>query len=104
MRQFYTVLIAFIWLTTVLSKPAMRTIVINNHQWKVPNEPGWEEVIEEVQSMQQRILNSCSTVAECAKIAVEMRRIFFSYPVSKKYLEKDNNAKNIFRMILNAHL
>ena len=76
MRQFYTVLIAFILLTTVISKPTMRTIVINNHEWKVPNEPGWEEVIEEVQLIQQRILNSCSTVAQCGKIAVEMRRIF----------------------------
>ena len=99
MRQFYTVLIAFIWLTTVLSKPAMRTIVINNHQWKVPNEPGWEEVIEEVQLMQQRILNACSTIPECAKIPVEMRRILLSHPVSKKYLEKDNNAKKIIRSI-----
>ena len=99
MRQFYPVLIAFISLTIVLSKPAMRTIVINNHQWKVPNEPGWEEVIEKVQSVQQRILNSCSTVAECAKIPAEMRRIFLSHPVSKKYFEKDNNPKNIFRSI-----
>ena len=99
MRQFYTVLIAIILLTTVLSKPVMRTIVINNHEWKVPNEPGWEEVIEQVQSMQQRILNSCSTVAECGKIAVEMRRILLSHSVSRKYLGKDNNAKNIIRSI-----
>ena len=99
MRQFYTVVITFILLATVLSKPTLKTIVINNHEWKVPDEPGWDEVIKKVGLVQERILNSCSTVAECRKIVDEIRRIFLSYPVSKKYLEKDNNANNIFGSI-----
>jgi hypothetical protein len=85
----------------VSSRPAMQRIVINNHEWEVPNEPGWEEVIKAAELVQQR-LTSCVTVPECRRIAEEMSAVFYNYPVSKKYLENhkddaDDILESIFK-------
>ena len=65
--------------------------MINNHEWEVPNEPGWEEVIKDAEAVQERLLSSCATVAECHRIIDEMRAVFFRYPVSQKYLDTESH-------------
>ncbi|CAF2744717.1 unnamed protein product [Rotaria sp. Silwood2] len=72
----------------------MQRILINNHEWEVPNEPGWEEVIREAEEVQQRHFSSCLTVAECRQVVNEMRAVFSRYPVSKKYLDTSQNDAN----------
>jgi hypothetical protein len=69
----------------------MQRIIINNHEWEVPDEPGWEEVIKDVEAVQDRLLSSCATVADCHRIVDEMRAVFFRYPVSKKYVDTQND-------------
>jgi hypothetical protein len=71
----------------------MQRIVINNHEWEVPNEPGWEEVIQALESV-QKALSSCSTVAECRQIVEQMSAILYSYPVSKRYFETHQDDAN----------
>jgi hypothetical protein len=68
----------------------MQRIVINNHLWEVPNEPGWEKVIEEAEIV-RHLLDKCTTAAECRRIINELRAIFYRHSVSKQYLEPDAN-------------
>jgi hypothetical protein len=70
----------------VLSRPTMQRIVINNHEWQVPNEPGWEEVIRVVEPIQKR-LASCLTPEECRRITEEISAIFYQYPAPKNYFD-----------------
>ena len=70
----------------------MQRIVVNQHEWEVPNEPGWEEVIQDAEAAQQRLFSSCQTVAECRQIVDQMRAVFLNYPVSRKYLESHSNG------------
>ncbi|CAF1430941.1 unnamed protein product [Rotaria sordida] len=80
-------------LETILARPAMQRIIINNHEWEVPNEPGWEEVIKETEVVQQHF-SSCLTIAECRQVVDKIRDVFLRYPVSKKYLETNQNGTN----------
>ncbi len=68
----------------------MQRIVVNNHSWEVPNEPGWEEVLQEADSVYQ-LLRKCTTATECRKIVNKLRAIFYDHPVTRKYLESDTN-------------
>jgi hypothetical protein len=78
----------------------MQRIIINNHEWEVPDEPGWEEVIKEAEAVQQRLLSSCETVADCRRIIDQMSAVFFHYPVSQKYLDtQSDNADDILASI-----
>jgi hypothetical protein len=82
------------------SRPAMQRIEINNHVWEVPNEPGWEEVVKEIEVLQKRLLSSCKTVAECYRIIDDIRAAFFRYPVSEKYLaENSDDGDDLFTSI-----
>ncbi|CAF1142796.1 unnamed protein product [Rotaria sp. Silwood1] len=84
----------------VLSNPVMQRIMINNHEWEVPNEPGWEEVIRDAEEVQQKYFSSCITVAECRQVVDQIRAVFARYPVSQKYLESNSNdANDIFSSI-----
>jgi hypothetical protein len=85
------VLLCLSLIKMVLTRPAMQRVVINQHEWEIPNEPGWEEVIQDAEDVQQRLLSSCQTVAECRRIVDVMRMVFLKYPVSKKYLESNSN-------------
>ncbi|CAF1418989.1 unnamed protein product [Adineta steineri] len=80
----------------VFSRPAMQRIIINNHEWEVPNEPGWEQVVNEAGLVQERLFSSCETAAECRQIINEMYAIFNHYPVSKKFLESDKTKADDF--------
>jgi len=71
----------------------MQRIVINNHEWEVPNEPGWDEVVKAAELVQQR-LTSCATASECRQIAEAMNALFYSYPVSKQYFETHKDDAN----------
>ena len=72
----------------------MQRIMINNHEWEVPNEPGWEEVIKDAEAVQERILSSCTTATDCHRIIDEMRAVFFRYPVAQKYLDTESDDSN----------
>jgi hypothetical protein len=86
-------------LQVVLSRPTMQKIVIDNHEWQVPNEPGWEELIKIVAPIQKR-LASCVTPAECRRITEEMRSVFYEYPVSKNYFDSlQDDVDDIFQSI-----
>lgn len=77
----------------VSSLPVVQRIVINNHEWEVPNEPGWDEVIKAAELVQKR-LTSCVTVPDCRKIAEEISAVFYRYPVSRQYFETHENDAN----------
>lgn len=68
----------------------MQRIVYNNHVWEVPNEPGWEEVIESAAPI-QKLLHHCTTASECHRIVNQLYEIFNRFPVSRKYLESNGN-------------
>ncbi len=85
------ILLCFSLLKMVLARPAMQSIIINQHEWQVPNEPGWEEVIQDAEDVQQQIFNSCQTPAECSRIVDAMRMVFLKHPVSRKYLDGHSN-------------
>jgi hypothetical protein len=63
----------------------MQRIVINNHVWEVPNEPGWDEVIRDVESVQQS-LRRCTSASECHRVINELRTVFDRHAVSRKYI------------------
>ncbi|UJR36456.1 hypothetical protein I4U23_029179 [Adineta vaga] len=73
----------------VLARPKMQRIVINNHVWEVPNEPGWNEVIKDVELVQQS-LSQCTSVFECHQIVNKLRAIFYRHAVSRKYIETNS--------------
>jgi hypothetical protein len=71
----------------------MQRLLINNHIWEVPNEPGWEEVIKDAESVRY-LLHKCKTAAECRHIANRLRDIFLRHSVSRQYLERNTNDAN----------
>ncbi len=94
MKSFlFSSLLLILILGIVLSRPLMQRIVINNHVWEVPNEPGWEQVIKHAELVRQR-LHTCSTAAKCNRIVNELRAVFYHYSVSRKYLESDTSDDN----------
>ena len=91
--------IVILFFHLVLSRPAMRRIVINNHEWQIPDEPGWEEAIRMVEPIQKQ-LASCRTPEECRQITEQMSAIFSQYPVSKNSLEStESGITDIFKTI-----
>ncbi|CAF0735666.1 unnamed protein product [Adineta steineri] len=77
----------------VLSRSVMQRITLNNHVWEVPNEPGWDEVIQDVEAIQNS-LRKCSKVSECHKIVNRLRKVFYRHPVSRKYFEENAHLEN----------
>lgn len=71
----------------------MKSIVINDHEWQVPDEPGWEEVIRNVESVQKK-LTTCITAAECRRVAEQIRDVFEQYLVSKDYFDTHQDEAN----------
>ncbi|CAF1267282.1 unnamed protein product [Adineta ricciae] len=52
----YLLLILLLWFGAALSRPKMQRITINHHVWEVPNEPGWDEVVKDVELVQQSLI------------------------------------------------
>jgi len=71
----------------------MQRIVIDNHEWEVPNGPGWDEVVKNAELVRKK-LESCVKAAECRRIVEEIRDVFYLYPVSKEYFENHKNDAN----------
>ncbi|CAF2358542.1 unnamed protein product [Rotaria sp. Silwood2] len=78
--------------TTIECRSLTQKIVIHGHEWTVPNEPGWEEVLREVEPIRHRLLTTCATSRECRLAAEQLRRVFLKYPVSSKYY--DDSLRN----------
>ena len=95
----YTLLSACLLVTMIVSRPPMQRLLLNNHVWEVPNEPGWEEVIEAAESV-RRLLHKCKSAVECHHVVKQIRDVFHRYPVSRKYLESNSNdANDVFKSI-----
>lgn len=86
-----TLALLFLFIVMVSSRPLMQRIVVNNHEWEVPNEPGWIEVIKDAELAQQG-LASCVTVPDCRRVVEAIRAVFDRHPVSKKYFESNKDA------------
>ncbi|CAF0750393.1 unnamed protein product [Rotaria sordida] len=105
MSQFYRVPIFIIICLYVFQpsifecSPLTQKIVIHGHEWTVPNEPGWEDVLQEVEPIRRLLLANCATSRECRLAAEKLRDIFLKYPVSSKYyddsLRNDKNAYDL---------
>ncbi|CAF1291473.1 unnamed protein product [Rotaria magnacalcarata] len=67
--------------------PLHKKIVIHGHEWTVPNEPGWEEVLRVVEPIRHQLLSNCATSHECRLATEQLRKIFLQYPVSSKYYD-----------------
>lgn len=85
-------MLVFLHVNVLCSMPLMQTIIANEHEWHVPNEPGWERVIAEVESVRSRYLESCASARECRKVIGLIRDIFLRYPVSAKYFDVDEDT------------
>lgn len=88
-----SVLLLLLLVGMVLSRPIMQRIVINNHAWEVPNEPGWKDVVTDAEPI-RHLLDECKTTAECRQIVNEMRTVFYRHSVSRKYLESNTDDAN----------
>jgi hypothetical protein len=86
----YSSLLLLLVLGMVSSRPTMQRFLINNHIWEVPNEPGWETVIQDAESVRQ-LLHKCKTATECLHIAKRLRNVFQRHAVSRAYLERNTN-------------
>lgn len=100
---FYSLFLLIVLVEIILSRPLMQKIVINNHVWEVPDEPGWEDVIKDAEIVRQQ-LHKCTTARECLEIIKTMRAVFYYHSVSRQYLEAitdddDDNDNNKFDSI-----
>jgi hypothetical protein len=77
----------------VSSRPSMQRLLINNHIWEVPNEPGWEDVIQDAEPV-RHLLHKCKTSAECRHIVQRLRDIFQQHSVSRDYLQRNTDDTN----------
>ncbi|CAF3267558.1 unnamed protein product [Rotaria socialis] len=75
-------------------RPLHKKIVIDGHEWTVPNEPGWEEILQVVEPMRHQLLANCATSRECRLAAEKLRKIFLQYPVSSKYYDDSTQTDN----------
>lgn len=80
-------LVLIVIVGTVLARPKIQRIIFNNHAWEVPNEPGWDEVIRDVELVQYS-LRRCTSAAECHRIINQLRAVFDRHAVSRKYIAK----------------
>lgn len=96
----YYICMLFLLLSVIVSsRPPMQRLLINNHMWEVPNEPGWNEVIEDAESI-RRLLHKCKSAAECHHIVKQLRDVFHRYSVARKYLESNSqDPDDLFRSI-----
>ncbi|UJR26094.1 hypothetical protein I4U23_007440 [Adineta vaga] len=80
--------------STIECRPRTQRIVIHGHEWTVPNEPGWEDVLNEAESVRHRLLSNCATSRECRLAAEKIRHIFLNHPVSARYYDEyiDNDS------------
>ena len=89
--------------TVAFGRPATQRITINDHQWEVPDEQGWEDVVREASDVQEAILTNCRTTTECRMIIDAIRAVFLKHPVSKKFLDTsqhsliDDSSSSIFK-------
>ena len=81
-------------IVSVSSRSVLQRILIDHQQWEVPDEPGWIEVIEEANAIQEQYLTRCATAIECRRVVQELRKVFLRYPVSRKYLESNPRETN----------
>ncbi|CAF0776847.1 unnamed protein product [Adineta steineri] len=86
-------------LTIIECRPRTQKIVVHGHEWTVPNEPGWKEILDEAEPIRRKYLTDCASSRECRLAAERLRDIFLKYPVSAKYyddfLDSDYRSSDI---------
>ncbi|CAF1369925.1 unnamed protein product [Didymodactylos carnosus] len=94
----FVLLTTLVLLTCVLAHPILQTIVINGHEWIVPNEPGWEEVLTEADALRELYYRNCQSNTECRGAIDLLEKVFSKYPVSAKYITDESSiADRIFK-------
>ncbi|CAF1349128.1 unnamed protein product [Adineta steineri] len=93
MKQFYFLsFVIFIYLlvlqpSIVECRHRSQRIVIHGHEWTVPNEPGWDNVLREAEAVRRRLLSNCASSRECRLAAEKLREVFLKHPISAKYYD-----------------
>lgn len=93
MKSVAVLLVLLTFSGAVLGRPALKTILINNHEWQIPDEPGWEEAIRDVTILQQQ-LRACVKVEECGQIVQQIRDTFYRYPAPRNYFEQHKDDED----------
>ncbi|CAM4915205.1 unnamed protein product [Rotaria socialis] len=71
-------------------RPHNQRLLVQGHQWTVPDEPGWEDVLKEAEPVRSKFLSNCASSREC-RLAVDLlRKIFLKHKVSAKYYAESN--------------
>jgi hypothetical protein len=110
--------------STIECRPRTQRIIINGHEWTVPNKPGWEDgnisffsqvffynknsfiliVLQEAEPIRYQLLSNCATSRECRLAAEKLREVFLRHPISSKYYDDslgnnfpDGEASSIFK-------
>lgn len=83
-----SMLCVLFFLPTIIPRPATQKILFNNHLWEVPNEPGWDTVIQDAEPVRQ-LLNQCQSTSECRRAIQKFLKIFSQHSVSRTYLESN---------------
>ncbi|UJR22857.1 hypothetical protein I4U23_025886 [Adineta vaga] len=84
-----------IQLSMIDCRPHTQKIVVHGHEWTVPNESGWEEVLHEAEPIRHRFLTNCGSSRECRLAAERLREIFLKYPVSAKYYDDSLSSDHL---------
>ncbi|CAF0859935.1 unnamed protein product [Didymodactylos carnosus] len=81
-----------ILLTHVSSRTRLQKIIINDHEWIVPNEPGWIDVVREADALRTKHFRNCQSIEECRGVTELLREVFLKHAVSAKYFMGETNA------------
>lgn len=94
----FSLLLTLVVCEITWARPTTQIIVINDHEWEVPNEPGWDEVVQEADEVRQRLI-TCIIAAECRKVIEDMRAVFTRHKVSRDYFQSNENDPQMYDMI-----
>lgn len=102
-----TILISLliIQLSSIDCRPHTKKIIVHGHEWTVPNEEGWDKVLEEAEPYRRKHLTNCASSYECRRAVDQLRQIFLRHPVSSKYYDdspsfergSNNDIDSIFK-------
>jgi len=71
-----------------MPRPTTQKILFNNHLWEVPDEPGWDAVIQDAEPV-RHLLNQCQSTYECRRAINKFLEVFSQHSVSRTYLESN---------------
>lgn len=94
----------------VESFPRTQKIIVQGHEWTVPNEPGWHEgksfvvkdrfsmfsclVLEEAEPVRQDFFSNCASSRDCRLAVEKLRQIFLKHQTSRKHFQTNPSASD----------